>query len=390
MERLGRKLQLTMLSSEELARYNRHIILPEVGKTGQERLRNARVLVIGAGGLGCPVLLYLTAAGVGTLGIIDFDVVDASNLHRQVLFGPKDVGREKAAVAAEVLSAQNPFVRFVAHNLKLTRENALELLSAYDVVVDGSDNFPTRYLVNDACVILKKPLVFGSIFKFEGQVSIFNLKNERGEYGPTYRCLFPEPPNPKDVPNCNEIGVLGVLPGMIGSIQANETLKIILRIGEPLSGKLLVMDALTMATSTIAFSKNEEESKIVELAEDYEEFCHITEETQNFEPGFKEISVYELRQKLDSNENIELLDVREEYETEICSLGGISIPMHSVPAQVERIPTDKPLIVYCHHGMRSAMIVKFLSEELGFANLYNLDGGIHAWATHIDKTMARY
>jgi len=379
-----------MLSSEELARYNRHIILPEVGKLGQERLRNARVLVIGAGGLGCPVLLYLTAAGVGTIGIVDFDVVDASNLQRQVLFRPADVGKLKAEVAAEVLSAQNPFVRFTVHNTKLIRENALELLSSYDVIVDGSDNFPTRYLVNDACVILKKPLVFGSIFKFEGQVSVFNLKNEKGEYGPTYRCLFPEPPNPADVPNCNEIGVLGVLPGMIGSIQANETLKIILRIGEPLSGKLLVIDALTMATNTIIFKKNEENGRIRELEEDYKEFCHITKETQNFEPGFKEISIHELKQKLDAKENIELLDVREEYETEICSLGGISIPMHSVPSRVEHIPTDKPLIVYCHHGMRSAMIVKFLSEELGFTNLYNLDGGIHAWATHIDKTMTKY
>ena len=381
-----------MLSSEELARYNRHIILPEVGKQGQERLRNARVLVIGAGGLGCPVLLYLNAAGVGTIGIADFDVVENSNLQRQVLFSPQDVSEPKAVVAAEKLGAQNPFVHFIVHNLKLTRENALEILSMYDVVVDGSDNFPTRYLVNDACVILKKPLVFGSIFKFEGQVSVFNFKNKQGEYGPTYRCLFPEPPNPEDVPNCNEIGVLGVLPGMIGSIQANEALKIILRIGEPLSGKLLILDALTMNSSTIAFSGNEENHRIKELAKDYEAFCHVSvqKEREEFEPGFKELSVTELKEKLDRKENIELLDVREDHETEICSLGGIHIPMNSIPAQVERIPTDKQVVVYCHHGMRSAMVVKFLSEELGFSNLYNLNGGIHAWATSIDKGMAKY
>lgn len=381
-----------MLSSEELARYNRHIIIPEIGKQGQERLRNARVLVIGAGGLGCPVLLYLTAAGVGTIGIVDFDVVDNSNLQRQVLFTTEDVGKPKSLTAEEKLSKQNPFTNFIIHNLELNRENALEIISMYDVVVDGSDNFPTRYLVSDACVILKKPLVFGSIFKFEGQVSVFNLKNASGEYGPTYRCLFPEPPNAADVPNCNEIGVLGVLPGMIGSMQANEVLKIILRIGEPLSGKLLVLDALTMRTSIISFSKNEENYKIKALAEDYEAFCNVVSKTelQEFEPGFKELTVHELKEKLDSKENIELLDVREEFETEICSLGGISIPMNSIPAQVERIPTDKQLIVYCHHGMRSAMVVKFLSKEFGFTNLYNLEGGIHAWATQIDKNMARY
>jgi sulfur-carrier protein adenylyltransferase/sulfurtransferase len=377
-----------MLSPEELKRYNRHLILPEIGKEGQEKLKAAKVLIIGAGGLGCPVLLYLTAAGVGTLGIVDFDVVDESNLQRQILFNTDDIGKPKTETAAKKLALLNPHSKFKIQNLKLTSENALEIFREYDIVVDGSDNFPTRYLVNDACILEDKILVSASIFKFEGQVSVFNLKDKQtGIKGPTYRCLFPEPPDSKDVPNCSEIGVLGVLPGMIGSIQANEVIKLITGTGEPLSGKLLVLDALTMESRIIKFSRKEENYQIKGLI-DYEDFCHVDQ--KSFPPGFKEITVLELKAWIDKKEKIELLDVREIFEREICSIGGINIPMNEIPKQVDQVPLDRPVVVYCHHGMRSAMIVKFLSEEFGLTNLYNLEGGIHAWACHIDEKMTKY
>jgi molybdopterin/thiamine biosynthesis adenylyltransferase/rhodanese-related sulfurtransferase len=376
-----------MLSPEEIKRYNRHLILSEIGKEGQEKLKAAKVLVIGAGGLGCPVLLYLTAAGVGTIGILDFDIVDESNLQRQILFNTDDIGKSKAETAAKKLALLNPHLKLNIQNLKLTVGNVFEIFEGYDIIVDGSDNFPTRYLVNDACVIKDKTLVSASIFKFEGQVSVFNLIDKSGKRGPTYRCLFPEPPDSKDVPNCSEIGVLGVLPGMIGSIQANEVIKIITGIGEPLSGKLFVLDALTMKTSILNFSNNEENHKIKELI-DYEEFCYVNQ--KDFPPGFKEITVLELKSWIDKKEKIELLDVRELFEREICSIGGKNIPMNEIPKHVDQVPLDRPVVVYCHHGMRSAMIVKFLSDEFGLNNLYNLEGGIHAWASHIDEKMAKY
>jgi molybdopterin/thiamine biosynthesis adenylyltransferase/rhodanese-related sulfurtransferase len=377
-----------MLSSEELKRYNRHIILPEIGMGGQEKLKAAKVLVIGAGGLGCPVLLYLTAAGVGQIGIVDYDVVDESNLQRQVLFNTDDLGKSKAETAGKKLALLNPHSKFKIHNSKLTSQNAIEIFKEYDIVVDGSDNFPTRYLVNDACIMEDKILVSASIFKFEGQVSVFNLKDKKtGEKGPTYRCLFPEPPDAKDVPNCSEIGVLGVLPGMIGSIQANEVIKLITGVGEPLSGKLLVLDALTMESRIIKFQRDEKNYQIKEFI-DYEDFCQMNQ--KSFPPGFKEITVQELKAWMDKKEKIELLDVREIFETEVCSIGGINIPMNDIPKQVDQVPLDRPVVVYCHHGMRSAMIVKFLSEEFGLNNLYNLEGGIHAWASHIDGKMAKY
>ncbi|MFL5728699.1 MAG: ThiF family adenylyltransferase, partial [Cytophagaceae bacterium] len=253
--------------------------------------------------------------------------------------------------------------------------------------VDGSDNFATRYLVNDACVILKKPFVSGAIFKFEGQVSVFNYKTKEGKRGPTYRCLYPEAPDPKDVPSCSEIGVLGVLPGMIGAMQANEAIKVITETGEPLSGRLLTLDALTMQSTILKFSPDEKNFAIRELG-NYEEVCEVP--GQDFQPGFKEITVLELKEKLDRKENISLLDVREEFEREICTLGGTLIPMNKIPAHIEAIPEDKPVVVYCHHGMRSAMVVKFLAEEFGYKNLFNLEGGIHAWAEHIDKEMKKY
>jgi sulfur-carrier protein adenylyltransferase/sulfurtransferase len=376
-----------MLSPDELIRYNRHLILPGFGRDAQEKLKSSRVLVIGAGGLGCPVLQYLTAAGVGTIGILDFDIVNVSNLQRQVLYNTEDIGKSKAETAAKKLTLQNPHLKFIIHNSKLSPQNALEIIGPYDLIVDGSDNFATRYLVNDACVIMKKPFVSGAIFKFEGQVSVFNYRNKEGIKGPTYRCLYPEAPDPKDVPSCSEIGVLGILPGMIGAIQANEAIKVITEIGEPLSGKLLTLDALTMQTNILKFSADEKNFTIKELGE-YEEVCEVPE--NNFEPGYKEINVFDLKARLDKKENIELLDVREEYEREICSLGGKLIPMNTIHANIENIPEDKPVVVYCHHGMRSAMVVKFLSEEFGYKNLYNLDGGIHAWALNIDKGMKQY
>jgi sulfur-carrier protein adenylyltransferase/sulfurtransferase len=376
-----------MLSKDELIRYNRHLILPGFGKEAQEKLKSSRVLVIGAGGLGCPVLQYLTAAGVGTIGILDFDVVDESNLQRQVLYNTENIGKSKAEIATKKLTLQNPHLKFIIHNLKFSPENALEIIGSYDLIVDGSDNFATRYLVNDACVIMKKPFVSGAIFKFEGQLSVFNYKNKDGIKGPTYRCLYPEAPDPKDVPSCSEIGVLGVLPGIIGAMQANEAIKVITGIGEPLSGKLLTLDALTMQTNILKFSADEKNFAIKELGE-YEEVCEVAE--NDFKSGYKEMTVFELKAKLDKKENLELLDVREEFENEICSIGGKLIPMNTIPLHIESIPQDKQVVVYCHHGMRSAMVVKFLSEEFGYKNLYNLDGGIHAWASNIDKGMKQY
>jgi adenylyltransferase/sulfurtransferase len=370
-----------MLSSEELKRYNRHLILKEFGKEAQEKLKSSKVLVIGAGGLGCPVLQYLTAAGVGTIGIVDFDKVDESNLQRQVLYSTEDIGKPKAQVAAEKLSEQNPYIEFKVHQLKLSKDKALSVFSNYDLIVDGSDNFPTRYLVNDACVILNKPLVFGSIFKFEGQVTVFNYTNKNGKRGPTYRCLFPEPPAPGEVPNCSEIGVIGVLPGMIGTIQANEVIKVITGIGKVLSGRLFLLDALSMNTSILKFSSVEENFKITSLT-DYEEFCGLI-------PKKKSITVQELKNKLDQGDEIVLIDVREKFEYDICKLGGTLIPLNTIPDQIHKIPKDKSVVVYCHHGMRSASAIKFL-EQHGFNNLLNLEGGIHAWAIEIDDQMERY
>lgn len=369
-----------MLSTEEKIRYNRHIILDQIGMEGQEKLKAAKVLCIGAGGLGCPVLQYLTAAGVGTIGIVDFDTVDHSNLQRQILFDVHDVGQSKAEVAQRKLSAQNPHVDFKVFNTRLSTDNALEIFSEFDIVVDGSDNFPTRYLVNDACVIAGKPLVFGSIFKFEGQVSVFNW-----EGGPTYRCLFPTPPGPGEVPNCAQIGVIGVLPGLIGTMQANETIKLITGVGEPLVGKLLIFDALSMTSNTLKFRRtpNAEVSELI----DYEDFCGLNE-TQTHE--MKEMSVNALKEQLDAGEQIHLIDVREPFEFEICKLDAVNIPMGTVTEHVSSIPRQGTVVMYCHHGMRSAAVINMLQQDYGFSNLVNLAGGIHEWALKIDDTMATY
>lgn len=371
-----------MLSPQELKRYNRNTILSEFGVEGQEKLKGSKVLVIGAGGLGCSVLQYLNAAGVGTIGIVDYDIVDESNLQRQVLFNHEDIGMPKAAIAAKKLMKQNPNTKINIFNTKLDSKNALGIIEGYDVVVDGSDNFPTRYLVNDACVILNKPLVFGSIYKFEAQVSVFNYNN-----GPTYRCLYPNPPNPKEIPNCSETGVLGVVPGTIGCLQANETIKILTGIGIPLSGTVLVMNMLSMESTLLQLTLNKDNCLITELI-DYEVFCNPNKVTKTRE--LKEITVQELKAKLDQKEDIQIIDVREKHEFQICNINGELIPLGAIPDNINRISKDKPVIIHCHHGMRSTNAILHIMEVGGHTNLYNLKGGINAWATEIDQEMSTY
>lgn len=369
-----------MLSINELARYQRHLTLPGFGREGQERLKISKVLVVGSGGLGSPVLLYLAAAGVGTIGIVDFDKVDETNLQRQVLFRQQDIGTSKATLAEQRISELNPYVDVEVYEERLTSENALEIIEDYDLVIDGTDNFPTRYLINDACVILDKPYIYGSIFRFEGQVAVFNYKGSA-----TYRDLYPEPPEPDSVPNCAEGGVIGVLPGIIGCMQASEAIKVLAEIGMPLAGKLLIFDALTMETRAIGIPKNKNLSKIDKLI-DYEEFCSGPQTTTKM----KEITVQELKAMQDSGEDFQLLDVREPHEYDIANLNGELIPMQQVPEAGDKIAKDKKVIVHCRSGARSAQAIKFWEDKHGLDNLYNLKGGILAWAREIDPEMAQY
>ena len=360
MERLGHHfIWHTKMNEQELKRYARHIILPEIGLEGQQKLKQAKILVIGAGGLGCPVLQYLAAAGIGTIGIIDFDKIDESNLQRQILYNTEDIGKHKAEVAKEKLSKQNPFVNIISHVLQLTSANALEIISQYDIVVDGSDNFATRYLVNDACVILNKVLVFGSIYKFDGQVSVFNYKN-----GPTYRCLYPEPPIEGEMANCAEVGVIGLLPGIVGTLQANEVIKIILEIGEILSGKLLAFDALTMQFNVFDIVLNPENKKINQFI-DYNTFCGTT----------KEISANDLKEKIKLKQDFQLIDVREESEHQLKNIGGILIPLNTLKNNLHKIDNKKEIIVHCASGLRSKKAVTILKGN-GFTNVYNLKNGL--------------
>lgn len=368
------------LSSDELTRYKRHLSLPGFGKKGQEKIKNGRVLVIGAGGLGCPVLLYLTAAGVGKIGIVDFDTVQETNLQRQVIFKQKDIGQSKVKVAAKRLKALNPLITIEDFNLKLSAENALELFKDYDLIIDGTDNFATRYLVNDACVILEKPFIYGSIFRFEGQVAVFNYQN-----GQTYRDLYPEPPEPGSVPDCAEGGVLGVLPGIIGTIQANEALKLLSEIGTLLSGKLLLFDALHMESRVIKIKKNKTLPKIDKLI-DYEEFCNGSK-INNI---MKEITVQELQALRESGEAFQLVDVREPHEYEIANLDGELIPLKDVPEAGDKIAKDKKVIVHCRSGARSAQAIQYWESKHNLDNLYNLKGGILQWARDIDPEMQQY
>lgn len=375
-----------MLSQEEITRYNRHLILPGFGIECQEKLKIAKVLVVGAGGLGCPVLLYLTAAGVGEIGIIDFDTVDESNLQRQILFSVNDVGKPKVEVAAAKLSKQNPHVKFNIYAMRLQNKNALEIFQDYDIIVDGSDNFSTRYLVNDACVLLNKPLVYGAIYKYEGQVSVFNYTDKSGITGPTYRCLFAVPPTAGSVANCSEIGVLSVLPGIIGTLQATEAIKIITGMGKVFSGKIMLVDALSMNFSTVELSRNEDAWRNTVpaspedfLRTDYEFFCGNKTATS----FLKTITVSELQKILELTNEIQLLDVREPHEQpQIDELIDLQIPLAEIKYRAAEISETQKVIVFCKAGTRSKRAIELLESEFGFTNLYNLEGGVTEWTKH--------
>jgi len=370
------------LTAEELHRYSRHILLPELSIEGQLKLKGARVLVIGAGGLGCPILLYLAAAGVGYLGIVDYDVVESSNLQRQILFTTQDVGMPKSSVAAIRLNQLNPNITIRPFHTKLTNSNALEIMDDFDLICDGTDNFPARYLINDACVLLGKTMVYGAIFRFEGQVSVFNLKRADGERGPQYRDLFPEPPSPATVPNCAESGVLGVLPGIIGNIQANEVIKIITGIGDPLSGRLFILDTLTMESRTVKYAKNPALPPIESLI-DYNEFCDI--EKVNSLAGF-DITAHELHTLLIAKNQIQLIDVREPQEFLISNLGGKNIPLGEIKTRILEIPTSGSVVLLCRSGKRSARALSHLMES-GYKNALNLQGGLLAWKEAVDDEL---
>jgi len=385
---------MTKLSNQERIRYSRHLVIPEFGWENQQKLKDARVMVIGAGGLGSPALLYLAAAGVGTLGIVDFDMVEISNLQRQIIFSMDDVGRNKAEAAASRLMKLNPLLAIQPYPIRISSSNALTLIQTYDVIIDGTDNFPTRYLINDACVLLNKPLVYGSILRFEGQVSVFNQKSEGDLFSANYRDLFPQPPDPQSVQNCEEAGVLGILPGMIGTMQANEVIKIITGIGDTLANKLLVLDALSMEFTTIRIRNHGARSSIVELI-DYEDFCGLSERKNkslalNETVNMKEITVKELKELQDTGADFQLIDVREPHEYDICNLEGELIPQGEIPHNIDKIDRSKKVILQCRSGARSGNMVQWLEKNHGFENLYNLKGGILAWAREIDPTMPTY
>jgi adenylyltransferase/sulfurtransferase len=380
------------LTVDEVRRYSRHLIIPDVGKTGQRRLKNAKVLVVGAGGLGSPALLYLAAAGVGTLGVIDFDVVDESNLQRQIIHGQSDIGRPKAVSAMESIREVNPLVNVVLHEERLDSDNAMQIFAPYDLIVDGTDNFATRYLVNDACVLLGKPYVWGSIYRFDGQASVF-----WAEHGPCYRCLYPEPPPPGMVPSCAEGGVLGVLCASIGSIQVTEAIKLITGIGEPLAGRLMIYDALEMTYRTVKVRKDPEcpvcgkNPTITELI-DYEEFCGtVSEDAQKAAAG-STITPTELKQMLDRDENIFLIDVREPNEYEIVSIPGATlIPKGEFlsGAALERMPQDRRIVLHCKSGQRSAEVLAVV-KDAGFSDAVHVGGGVLAWINQVDPSLPAY
>jgi adenylyltransferase/sulfurtransferase len=382
---LGRAATLPELSAAELRRYSRHLIMPEVGTAGQRRLKASRVLMIGTGGLGSPLGLYLAAAGVGKLGLVDFDVVDVSNLHRQVLYTDSDIGRPKIEAAAERLHGVNPHVELAPHEVRLDSSNALELFADYDLVVDGTDNFPTRYLVNDACVLAGKPNVYGSIYRFEGQVSVF-----WGARGPCYRCLFPEPPPPGLVPSCAEGGVLGVLPGIIGALQANEVIKLLIGAGEPLIGRLLLFDALRMRFRELKLQKDPHcpvcsEHPTQTALIDYQQFCGIGDDEPLAGEGW-EIEVEELAER---RNGVTLLDVRTREEHEIAHIEGARlIPLHELPDRLGELDTAERLVVFCHHGPRSLRATHLL-RDMGYQAV-NLAGGIDAWSERVDPSVPRY
>ncbi len=389
------------LSNEEIQRYSRHLIMPEVGMAGQRKLKAASVLLIGAGGLGSPLAMYLAAAGVGRIGLVDYDVVSYSNLQRQVIHGTSDVGRSKLDSARDRIKDINPFVLVDTFDVPLTSENALEIMAPYDVIIDGTDNFPTRYLTNDACVLLGKPNVYGSIFRFEGQASVFYAKE-----GPCYRCLFPEPPPPGLVPSCAEGGVLGVLPGTIGAIQATEAIKLILGTGDSLIGRLLIYDATNMSFDEVRLRKDPscpvcgENPTLTELI-DYEQFCGMPAHDESLYTagmdeamlaGVPQINPMEVQARLAGGERLVILDVREPHEWEISNLshlGAKLIPMDQVLERMGELDTAQEIVVQCRTGVRSAAIVHLLQEH-GFTKIYNLDGGINRWAYEVDPSIPRY
>lgn len=377
------------LTPDEMKRYARHMTLAEIGEEGQKRLKSAKVLIIGAGGLGSPIGLYLAAAGVGTIGIIDFDKVSYPNLQRQILFSEGDVGGSKVEIAKKRLLEINPNVVVKIYNEKLTYQNAIDIISKYDVVADGSDNFAAKYLLNDACILLGKSLVFGSVLRFEGQASVFN--NEKG----CYRCLYPEPPDLDDVPSCEEAGVLGVLPGIIGSVQANEVIKIIIGKGNLLTGRLLLLDSLEMRFREMRFERNPD----CQVCGKNPVIKTLSEELYNFEvcaPERKDgnldrdITVEELKKKIDSKEKFSLIDVREPFETRISSIGGELIPINELPYRLDELNKEDEIIVYCRTGHRSHHAVEFLREKAGFKKARNLLGGINLWADKIDNSIQKY
>ena len=375
------------LSDEETTRYSRHLIMPEVTPSGQRRLKAARVLCIGAGGLGSPAALYLAAAGVGTIGVVDFDDVDLSNLQRQILHGTKDVGRDKLESARDRLRDINPKIDIELHKCRFSSENAPQLVGQYDVVVDGSDNFPTRYLSNDVCVFARKPNVYGSVFRFEGQTTVF--APHLG--GPCYRCLFPEPPPPDSVPNCAEAGVLGVLPGIIGMLQAIEAIKLIVGIGEPLVGRLLHFDALKIKFRELNLRRDPEcpvcgENPTIFSPIDYEQFCGVRRDDE----AIPAMSAQELKRKMDAREPFELIDVRETFEYEIARIDGAKlIPLREIAERADELQREGPIVIHCHSGQRSAQAVRLLQQR-GFANVYNLEGGIDAWSDQVDPAVPKY
>lgn len=374
------------LTRAELDRYSRHLIMDEVGRDGQRRMRNASVLLVGAGGLGAPASLYLAAAGVGRLGLVDDDAVDVSNLQRQVIFGTRDAGRPKTEAARERLLDLNPEIDVIAHQSRLTSLNAMEILAEYDVVIDGSDNFPTKYLVNDACLLSGKPNVYGSVLRFEGQAAVFGVAG-----GPCYRCLYPEPPPPDAVPSCADAGVLGVLPGIVGTIQATEAIKLVLGRGDTLAGRLLLLDALAMTFRSVEVPRNPAcavcgDSPTVTGLVDYEQFCGAG--GPEAVARVPEMEATELKARLDAGD-VTLLDVREPYERRICDIGGQFIPMNQIPGLTERLDRDAAIVVYCRVGIRSAYVARYLLDH-GFKRVWNLRGGLSAWSETVDPELPRY
>src|SRR5437763_4803779 len=377
------------LNKDEILRYSRHLIMPEVGMEGQQKLKAAHVLCIGTGGLGSPMALYMAAAGVGTLGLVDFDVVDYTNLQRQIIHFTSDVGRKKLDSAADKLKAINPYLNLRTFDTRLSSANALELFREFDIIADGTDNFPTRYLVNDACVLTGKPNVYGSIFRFEGQASVFAT-----EEGPCYRCLYPEPPPPGLVPSCAEGGVLGILPGLVGVMHATEVIKLILGKVEPLIGRLLLIDALGMKFRELKLRKNPDcpvcgtHPTVTKLI-DYNEFCGIRGEEKQVSNGVPEIQVEELKRRLDAKEDLFVLDVREPHEYQICNIGGYLIPLNDLPKRVNELDSSREIVVHCKMGGRIAKAVAFL-QQAGFQKVHNLAGGITAWADRVDPKVPEY